>query len=206
MGRPQHCRYVYGYPNAHFREELGYDLLFKPRSSFAFPPVTITVPEEALRRAIHSGSYSRHLSPRAKLRARSRGPGSVIGAMTAALGAAVAAATMVSGSNGLAAARLLSRTFLCESCPGSLLQASAGLGLHVLAQAAAELFQAGPREGATGPDPSGSSLRVEGTLSDGAVDRSRPDSGLGILQTRERIPAPTVTSGGVEVASRLALT
>lgn len=73
MGRPQHCRYVYGYPNAHFREELSYDLLFKPRSSFAFPPVTITVPEEALRRAIHSGSYSRHLSPRAKLRARSRG-------------------------------------------------------------------------------------------------------------------------------------
>lgn len=67
--------------------------------------------------------------------------------MTAALAAAAATAIMVSGSNGLAAARLLSRTFLRESCLGSLLQVSSALGLHVLPQGAAGLFQAGPREG-----------------------------------------------------------
>ncbi|EDL91058.1 succinate-CoA ligase, GDP-forming, alpha subunit, isoform CRA_a [Rattus norvegicus] len=42
------------------------------------------------------------------------GPESVIGGMTAAVVAAAATATMVSGSSGLAAARLLSRTFLLQ--------------------------------------------------------------------------------------------
>lgn len=67
--------------------------------------------------------------------------------MTAAIVAAAATATMVSGSSGLAAARLLSRTFLRESSQGSALHASAGLGLHVLDLAASGLFLAGPREG-----------------------------------------------------------
>lgn len=40
--------------------------------------------------------------------------------MTAGLVAAPAAATMASGSSGLAAARLLSRSFLCESGWGAL--------------------------------------------------------------------------------------
>lgn len=77
--------------------------------------------------------------------------------MTAAVVAAAATATMVSGSSGLAAARLLSRTFLRESCRrGSVLHASVGLGLLVLAPAVPGLFRAGPRkgEGATGSNAS----------------------------------------------------
>lgn len=99
--------------------------------------------------------------------------------MTAALAAAAATAIMVSGSNGLAAARLLSRTFLRESCRHSLLQLSAVLGLHGLPLAVAGLFQAGPREGRGnhGARPQWQLSGVEGTLSDWAVDRSRPDSG-----------------------------
>lgn len=68
--------------------------------------------------------------------------------MTAAVVAAAATATMVSGSSGLAAARLLSRTFLRELCgPGSVLHASVGLGLLVLAPVVPGLFWAGPRKG-----------------------------------------------------------
>lgn len=51
--------------------------------------------------------------------------------MTAALAAARAAATMASGSSGLAAARLLSRAFLCESGRDSVLQASASSRPHL---------------------------------------------------------------------------
>lgn len=73
------------------------------------------------------------------------GPESVIGGMTAAVVAAAATATMVSGSSGLAAARLLSRTFLRESCRrGSVFHAFVGLGLQVLAPAVPRLFREGP--------------------------------------------------------------
>ncbi|CAO2605472.1 Succinate--CoA ligase [ADP/GDP-forming] subunit alpha, mitochondrial [Lemmus lemmus] len=64
---------------------------------------------------IYSGYYSGHLSRRAKLLA-SWVPGAweCHWGMTAALAAAAATAIMVSGSSGLAAARLLSRTFLLQ--------------------------------------------------------------------------------------------
>lgn len=51
--------------------------------------------------------------------------------MTAALAAARAAATMASGGSGLAAARLLSRAFLCESGRDSVLQAPSSSRLHL---------------------------------------------------------------------------
>lgn len=51
--------------------------------------------------------------------------------MTAALAAARAAATMASGSSGLAAARLLSRAFLCESGRDCVLQAPASSRPHL---------------------------------------------------------------------------
>ena len=51
--------------------------------------------------------------------------------MTAALAAARAAATMASGCSGLAAARLLSRAFLCESGRDSVLRASANSWPHL---------------------------------------------------------------------------
>lgn len=67
--------------------------------------------------------------------------------MTAALASAAATPTMASSSSGLAAARLLSRSFLCESGGDSLLQTPGAPGLvgpTVLLQATAGLPGAGP--------------------------------------------------------------
>lgn len=94
--------------------------------------------------------------------------------MTATVVAAAATATMVSSSSGLAAARLLSRTFLRESCrPGSVLHACVDLGFLILAPAVSGLFRAGPRKG-RGSHRSKRQWQtsgVEGALSDGVVDR-----------------------------------
>lgn len=108
--------------------------------------------------------------------------------MTAAVVAAAATATMVSGSSGLAAARLLSRTFLRELCgPGSVLHASVGLGLLVLAPAVPGLFWAGPRKGrgSHGSKRQWQTSGVDGVLSDRVVDWPRHCS-QGALQTLRR--------------------
>lgn len=77
------------------------------------------------RREIHSGDCSGHpFPPRASVPAKSPGAWECHWWMTAALAAAAVTATMASGSSGLAAARLLSRSFLREFGRDCLLQAS----------------------------------------------------------------------------------
>lgn len=117
--------------------------------------------------------------------------------MTAAVVAAAATATMVSGSSGLSVARLLSRTFLRESCRrGSVLHASVGLGLQVLAPAVPGLFLVGPWKG-RGRHRSKrqwQTSRVEGALSDVVVDRLRHSLFTGRLSH----PGTYCSSLGVE--------